>query len=162
MIVAAVFGWLGEVSVALAGIGLIVLLIGSGALLSTQSRSQVLRPHPAILVVVASAIAVHAYHQLNSTLDPSLGFLAWTLLPYVVVLIIACFKGTRIPVVAGAAFALAVDVWAYYDMAHSTSSTASLALLWTPLWNTIVIVPAGTFLTWFLMRKIPPQKANAA
>src|SRR5690242_18881078 len=140
MIVAGVFAWLGDVSVTLAGVGLIVLLVGAGTLLSTQSRSSVSNPHPAVYAILVIAIAVHAYHHLTSESSP--GFFAWALVPYAVALTIACFRGARIAVAAGAALALALDVWTYYVVAHPTSSTAGLALLWMPLWNAIIVVPA--------------------
>ena len=156
MIVAGVFAWFGEVSILLAGTGVALLLVGAGVLLSTQSRSQLRSPHPAIYVILGLAVAVHLYGNLTLvSRDFSSGSFLWALLPYGVVLALACFDGTRIPVVAGAALALVADIWTYHGVAVSTSSTAGLAFLWVPLWNAIIVVPAGTFVAWVLVRMRP-------
>jgi len=54
LFVAGVFAWLGEDFILLvASIGLLVLLVGAGALLSAQSRVQLRYPHPAVYGLLA-------------------------------------------------------------------------------------------------------------
>ena len=65
MLVAGVYGWFGEVSVPLTGIGLLTLLVGAGALLSTQSRAQLRLPHPVVYALLALAVAFHVYQNVT-------------------------------------------------------------------------------------------------
>jgi hypothetical protein len=162
LIVAGVYGWFGENSILLAGVGLLVCLLGLGALITTQSRAHLTTPHPAVYVPVILAIAFHLYENVSKTSGEfAYGWFIWALVPYGLVLGLACFAGTRIPAVAGAVLALLVDIWIHYEVAQSTSSTAVLAFIWIPLWNTIIVVPAASFLTWLLMRHRKPVSSNA-
>jgi hypothetical protein len=77
------------------------------------------------------------------------------------VLVLSCFEGTRLPVIAGAALALAADGWNYYEVARSTSSTAAIAFIWIPIWNTIIVVPTATFLARLFLRRRRQVSANA-
>jgi hypothetical protein len=154
LIVAALFGWFGEVSILLGGAGLLILLVGAAALVSTQSRAQLRAPHPVVYALLALAIAFHVFQNLTMTSgDFAYGWVLWALFPYGLVLVLGCFKGTRLCVVAGAALALAADAWNYYEVVRSTSSTAALNLIWIPLWNTIIVVPVATFIAWLLLRR---------
>ena len=162
VLVAGVYGWFGEVSVPLAGIGLLTLLVGAGALLSTQSRAQLRLPHPVVYALLALAIGFHVYQNVTMmSADFSYGWFLWALLPYGLVLVLSCFEGTRLSIIAGAALALAADAWNYYDVARSTSSTAALNFIWIPIWNTIIVVPIATFVAWLLLRRLQPASSNA-
>jgi hypothetical protein len=162
LVVAGLFGWFGEVSFLVAGAGLAVLLVGAGGLLSTQSRTQLRVPHPAVWGLLTFAIVFHVFQNLRMmSADFSYGWFLWALLPYGLVLVLSCFQGTRISVIAGAALALAADAWNCYEVARSTSSTASLNFIWIPIWNTIIVVPMATFLAWLLLRRRHPGSANA-
>jgi hypothetical protein len=162
LIVAGLFGWFGEVSVLLASAGLLISLFGAAALVSTQSRSQLRAPHPVAYGVLALAIAFHVFQNLTMmSADFAYGWFLWALLPYGLVLVLACFKGTGLSVVAGAALALAADAWNYYEVARSSSSTAAINFIWMPLWNTIIVVPVATFIGWLLLRRRHQVSANA-
>jgi hypothetical protein len=162
MLVAGVYGWFGEVSVPLTGIGLLTLLVGAGALLSTQSRAQLRLPHPVVYALLALAVAFHVYQNVTMmSADFSYGWFLWALLPYGLVLVLSCFEGTRLSIIAGAALALAADAWNYYEVARSTSSTAALNFIWIPIWNTIIVVPIATFVAWLLLRRLQPASSNA-
>lgn len=162
LIVAGLFGWFGEVSFLLAGAGLLVLLVGAGGLLSTQSRAQVRAPHPAVYGLLTLAIAFHVFQNVTMMSAPfAYGWFLWALLPYGLVLVLSCFEGTRLSVVAGAALALAADAWNYYEVARSTSSTAVINFIWVPIWNTIIVVPMATFLAWLFLRRRHQVSANA-
>jgi hypothetical protein len=162
LLVAGLFGWFGEVSFLLAGAGLVMLLGGTGGLLSTQSRTQLRLPHPAVYGVLTLAVVFHVFQNLRMmSADFSYGWFLWALLPYGLVLALSCFEGTRLSVIAGAVLALAADAWNYYEVARSTSSTASLNFIWIPIWNTIIVVPMATFLAWLCLRRRHPGVGNA-
>jgi hypothetical protein len=164
LIVAGLFGVerIGEMSLLLAGIGLLALLVGAGALLSTQSRAQLRIPHPAVYGILTLAVAFHVFQNMRTwSAGFSFGWFLWALLPYGVVLVLSCFNGTRLPVIAGAALALAADAWNYYEVARSTSSTAAINFIWVPIWNTIIVVPIATFLAWLFLRRRHQVSANA-
>jgi hypothetical protein len=154
LIIAGIYAWFGDVSLELAGVGLLTLLLGVAGLLSTQSRANLTSPHWAVCGVLALAIAFHVYQNVTTmSRDFALGWFLWALSPYALVLVLACFQGTRLPVIAGAALALAADVWNYYLVAQSTSSTAVLNFIWAPIWHTIVVVPIVTFGAWLVLRR---------
>jgi len=154
LIVAGVYGWLGEVSILAAGVGLLVSLVGVGGLLSTQSRANLRRPHLVVYGILVVAIVFHVFQNLRMmSADFSLGWFLWALLPYSLVLALSFFKGTRRAVIAAGVLALAFDAWSLYEVSRSTSSTAAIAFIWIPLWNTIFVVPIVTFLAWLLMRR---------
>jgi len=163
LFVAGVFAWLGEDFILLvASIGLLVLLVGAGALLSAQSRVQLRYPHPAVYGLLALAIVFHVFQNLRMmSADFAYGWFLWALLPYGLVLVLSCFEGTRLSVIAGGALALAADAWNYYEVASSTSSTAALNFIWIPIWNTIIVVPVVTFLAWLWLRRRHQMSANA-
>ena len=162
LIVAGLFGWLGEASIPLAGTGLLVALLGAGALVSTLSRAQLKLPHPAVYGLLALAIAFHVYQNLTMmSADFWYGWFLWALLPYGLVLVLSFFKGTRLPVIAGAMLALMADVWNYYEVARSTSSTAALNFIWAPIWHTLIVVPVGTFCAWLVLRRRQRLSPNA-
>jgi len=162
LIIAGLFGWFSEVSFAFAGFGLLVLLVGAGGLLSTQSRAQLRAPHPAIYGLLTLAIAFHVFQNLTMmSAQFAFGWFLWALLPYGLVLVLSCFEGTRLPAMAGAALALAADAWNYYEVARSTSSTAAINFIWIPIWNTIIVVPMATFLAWLFLRRRHQVSANA-
>lgn len=161
-IVAGLFGWFGGVSLLLAGVGLLLLLTGALVLLSTQSRSRLRTPHPAVYALLVLAIAFHVFQNLTMmSADFSFGWFLWALLPYGLVLVLACFEGTRLSVIAGAGLALAADAWNYYEVARSTSSTAAINFIWAPVWGTIIVVPLATFLAWLFLRRRHQVSANA-
>ena len=54
-------------------------------------------------------------------------------------LLLSCFKATRASAVAGAVAALCVDALTFHSVfIRPTSSAASLALLFSPLWNFLI------------------------
>lgn len=110
----------------------------------------------ALAVLVALAVGLDGYVSLfKSGTGASLfglGLLAWSCLPYVAALALSrAVRDPRVGFVA-AASALLVDAWTYRTVfVAPTSSTASLALLWAPLWNILVVVPLAAGVTWLLL-----------
>jgi hypothetical protein len=147
-----VSGIFGGISIFAAPMALLICIVGIGILLSTQSLSALAVPHPWVLAVVALAIALHWYIGSQAeAAEFSFWFLAWALSPYVVTLAVSCFKVTRAAAVAGAVAALCVDALTFHSVfIRPTSSTASIALLFSPLWNLLIFVPGATWLAWKL------------
>jgi len=145
-------GLFGAISIFSAPIALLICIVGIGILLSTQSLSALAVPHPWVLVVVAFAIALHWYIGSQAeAAEFSFWFLAWALSPYVVALALSSLKATRIAAVAGAVAALCVDALTFHSVfIRPTSSTASIARLFSPLWNLLILVPGVTWLAWKL------------
>ena len=147
-----VYGVFGAISIFAAPVALLTCIVGIGILLSTQSLSALAVPHPWAFAVVALAIALHWYigSQVEAA-EFSFWFLAWALSPYVVALALSCFKVTRAAAVAGAVAALCVDALTFHSVfIRPTSSTAPIALLFSPLWNLSIFVPGATWLAWKL------------
>jgi hypothetical protein len=147
-----VYGVFGAISILAAPVALLICIVGIGIVLSTQSLSALALPHPWVLAAVALAVALHLYigSQAESA-EFSFWFLAWALSPYVVALALSCFKATRAAAVAGAVAALCVDGLTFHSVfIRPTSSTASIALLFSPLWNLLIVVPGATWLAWKL------------
>lgn len=154
LVVAGIYGWAGEASILVCAAGLAVSLMGVIGLLSTQSRATLGRPHAAVYVLLIVAVAFHVFQNLRMiSADFAPGWFLWALLPYGLVLGLSFFRGTRRAVIAAAVLALAFDAWNFYQVARSTSSTAGLAFIWIPLWNTMIVVPMATFLAWLAIRR---------
>jgi hypothetical protein len=163
LMVVGIYGWFGENSILLSGVGLVVSLLAVGVLLTTQSRAMLTSPHPLVYLIVALALALHLYENLAKSSGPfSFGWLVWALVPYGLALVLSCFATTRTAVVAGAAIALVIDAWTHYEVfIEPKGSTAALALIWMPLWNTIIVVPLATFVARLVMRHRQPVAPNA-
>jgi hypothetical protein len=84
------------------------------------------------------------------------------MLLYALSLTLSSFQAIRKSAIAGAVLALIFDMWGHYVVfINPDSSTASLVLLFIPLWSTIILVPASTFILWLIIRRpIISQKIN--
>jgi glycopeptide antibiotics resistance protein len=91
----------------------------------------------------------------------SIGLLIWSLLPYVVVIIILHPMNKPQRALGATGTILFMDLWMYKEVFVTPgSSTAALGLLFMPLWNMIIFIPLGFLLGWlFLERK---QKSEAS
>jgi len=113
------------------------------------------RPHLSVIAVSVLGAVLHAYESLwRSQGGPSPGFLLWGLTPYARCLFVAMSSKSPVPPTAGAAIALLLDLLTHYSVfVHPTSSTAALALIFTPLWNTLVFAPLTILVTWLIVRR---------
>jgi hypothetical protein len=155
LVVAGVYGWFGDISLFLAAAGLLACAVGVGILVSTQSFDTLTPPHPYACLLIGLAAALHLYENLvESSESFSFGWFIWSLVPYVVVLALSSFRATRVPAVAGAAVALLMDVYVFHSVFIAPkSSTASLALIWAPIWNILILVPSATCIAWLIHRR---------
>src|SRR5471030_1151330 len=107
----------------------------------TTSRSQI---STGALLLVA-AVSLHWFEYLSKgESGASVWFLLWPLTPYVVCLVEFFLSVSGIPAIAGAILALVLDTLAFGAASiHPRTFTSALALLFTPLCNTIIFVPAA-------------------
>lgn len=162
--VAGVYGVAGpEFSIGLAVFGLLALLFGIGHLLSATRPWRLTVPHSFVVGIAVAAAALHAYEYLyKSSGEPSFGFLLWAMIPYFLCLLLSAFPATKVPVIAGGALALAFDLWGHYPVfIVPKGSTAALALLFIPLWSTIIVVPLATLVAWFVLQRRRNSQGNA-
>jgi len=151
------YGLFGEFSLFLSAAGALALFVGLGILLFTLRTTKLSRPQSYAIVVTAIAIVLHSYEQWweggSSSDGISLAWLLWSLTPYALCLFVSAFPATRMPAVAGAVVALAFDSIAHYDVfVNPKGSTAALALVFVPLWNTIVFSPLAILIAWLVLR----------
>jgi len=158
MFVLGVYGVeVSEFSILLVYVGPVALLIGTALLIAASRPFRLASPHPLAIIVSALALALHAYQNVYKASSPQFYWLAWMLVPYVLCLVISAFPATRVPAIAGAIFAFAFDLWTYYSVINSTSSTAVLAFLWIPIWNTVIVVPFMTLVAWLVAQRMTPR-----
>jgi hypothetical protein len=152
-----------EFSVVLAGLGLVVLFCGIGFLLATTRPWHFSLPHPFVAGIAVVAFGLHAYENIFRTSgEPSLGFLLWSMVPYGLCLTLSAFLATRAAVIAGASLALAFDLLGHYSVfVNPHGSTAGLALVFIPLWSTIIVVPLATFIAWAVLQRFGSTHGNA-
>jgi hypothetical protein len=98
--------------------------------------------------------AFHAYEQLFLSTDADAWFYLWSVLPYLVCLIVLIFSANAIPAIAAALLALGIDAFAHHEVfINPTSSTAALALVFAPLWSTIIVVPLTILIARFVISR---------
>jgi hypothetical protein len=112
------------------------------------------------LVPIVLGIALHLYEHVELSDDGfSLGFFLWSLLPYALCLCGLAMAWNPRSVAFGATVALAFDLLAHYSVfVRPTNSTAALVLLFMPLYNAILWIPAALLLAHLARR----WRANSA
>ncbi len=123
--------------------------------------------HAAVMVALLG-IALHGYISLFKAADGpnafTLGLLAFSVVPYVVCLLVTLMgKGQPLVGLFGAVAALVMSGITYHSVFTApSSSTAAIGLLFVPLVNLLVAVPAGMLvglgLRWWLARSFVPPK----
>jgi hypothetical protein len=101
------------------------------------------------------AILLHTYENWPREDAPvTWGWWLWSLLPYGVFLVTFRTAGSGLPSIAAASASLALDCWIHYSVfVVPSGSTAALALIFVPIWNTLLIGPAVMLPVWFLVRR---------
>lgn len=100
------------------------------------------------LILVGMGMLLHFYIAFFESSDGvdsfSLKLMVWSWLPYLICLALLLFKKNPTIVLGGATPLLVMDSVNYYGVfIHPTSSTASLSLLFIPLWNLVFFMPVG-------------------
>ncbi|HKW54867.1 MAG TPA: hypothetical protein VJO12_14335 [Stellaceae bacterium] len=105
-------------------------------------------PYLAALVPILLAISLHLYeHVALSDNGFSPGFFLWSLLPYAVCIFGLALSWNPLSLAFAASVALAFDLLAHYSVfIHPTSSTAPLILLFMPIYNAVLWIPAAMLL----------------
>jgi len=152
---AGLFGLAGEGSMFPAAAGIAILISGAVVLIYAGRNVAMVPPHCSVIAISAIGAALHAYESLwKAAGGPSVGFFLWGLSPYFLCLFVAMSSKSPVPAAVGAAIALLFDLLTHYSVfVHPTSSTAALALIFTPLWNTLVFAPIGILVTWLILRQ---------
>jgi hypothetical protein len=104
-------------------------------------------------IVIAFAVALHAYEQLGDSSGPFIGRFFWSMTPYGVCLLVLFLSKSGIPGALGVTTALVLDLIAHYDVfVNPKSSTAALVLLFVPLWSALIIAPVVMLIAWLAVR----------
>ena len=118
---------------------------------------------PALLCLSFLAVALHVYIGLFEwTVSAfSLAIVVWSLVPYVVCVVMAYATGRPIFGAVPASLALALDAYTFVGVRFlSHSSTAALAYLWVPFWNLVIVLPVGIAAAFLWVRwRHPSQPA---
>jgi len=108
-------------------------------------------------VIASFGLLLHAYTAFfNSDVGPdsfTLGLMAWSFLPYLVVLVLLyVLRQPLIPLCAVIPILLLDLVNYYFVFVRPQSSTAAIGLLWMPLWNLVIVMPIGLLVGWLIQR----------
>src|SRR5689334_2811389 len=100
---------------------------------------------PGLAGVFAVAIAFRIYQAANVWTNVSfgVGMLFWAVTPYVAAFVVGLLTARPITGIVPMVLALVIDVYTLFEVRTSHGSTASLAFLWMPLWDLIIVVPVG-------------------
>ena len=82
-----------------------------------------------------------------------MGFLLWASVPYLFCIFASCFAPTRVAAITAVIVVLAFDIFVHYSVSTSKSSTAAIAYIYSPVWNTLVFAPIALLLTWLVVRR---------
>jgi hypothetical protein len=113
--------------------------------------------HRAAVTACAAGALLHVYTALFKAEGGFSAFLVglvvWSCLPYAIAALVA-MRGKRPAIALGAALgALAGDLFMHYSVfVAPKGSTAALGLLFMPLWNLLVLAPAGAAVAWAVAR----------
>jgi hypothetical protein len=154
LVMLALYGQAEHHSPLVAALGLGLLLLGVVlALLSLRGTAYV-RPHPLVLLGAALGVALHGYEQASRADSLAVGWLLWALVPYALALAVSIVPAMRMPAIAGTVVVLLFDLYVHHAVfVNPTSSTAALALVFAPIWNTLVFGPLAMVLAWLVVRR---------
>jgi len=129
-----------------AGLGFILIGLVMGGIASRF----IARTKPNILTLALALAGLGVYvsfgRQAFTSLSPW-GVL-WALLPYLVCIAVSCFVPLHKVVVAAGVVLLLFDAYVAYSVLHSSDATAGLALVYAPIWSTLVLVPVSVVVGW--------------
>ena len=141
-----VWGPAGAITLFLAGCA---LMVAGAATLAWKSRDSIFHRRSldaarrvALLVIFGAMLiqVVHMFREFQFNAFAA-GVAGWTASPYLACLVAAMFRTNPWPPLIACLAVFAHDWLVYYQVYTSTSSTASIAFLWAPLWNVTLVVP---------------------
>jgi len=154
LVMLALYGQAEHHSPLVAALGLGLLLLGVVLALLSLRGTAFVRPHPLVVLGAALGLALHGYEQASRADTLAVGWLLWALVPYALGLAVSRVPALRLPAIAGVAVVLLFDLYVHYAVfVHPTSSTAALALIFAPIWNTLVFGPVAMVLAWLVVRR---------
>jgi hypothetical protein len=114
------------------------------------------------IVPLVLGIALHLYeHVALSDNGFSLGFFLWSILPYGMCVAGLAMSWNPLPVGFAATVALMFDLVAHYSVfVHPTNSTAPLILLFAPLYDALLWIPAAMLLAHLARRWLASAARN--
>ncbi len=120
-----------------------------------------------LIFTVAAAGLLHLYtmaFKAEGGWSPFvLGLLAFSLIPYVVAVVLARFRTTASSAFGFAAGALLGDLFMHYSVFIAPKgSTAALGLLFMPIWNLLLLGPVGALLAWVSARLVGRRSSKNA
>jgi len=81
----------------------------------------------------------------------SLGVMAWSIVPYIICLIILRSVGTPIKALGASLLILIMDAWIYAEVFISpSSSNAAIGLIFMPFWDMVLVIPIGCLFGWLI------------
>lgn len=150
----ALYGQAEHHSPLVAALGLGLLLLGVVLALLSLRGTAFVRPHPLVLLGTALGVALHGYEQATRADTLAVGWLLWALVPYALGLAVSLVPTLRVPAIAGVAVVLLFDLYVHYAVfVNPASSTAALAMIFAPIWSTLVFGPAAMLLAWLVLRR---------
>jgi hypothetical protein len=108
-----------------------------------------------IYAILCLGVCLHIFTALvNSTggiTSFSIGELIWSIVPYIICLIILRSVGTPIKALGASLLILIMDAWIYVNVFITpSSSTAAIGLIIMPFWNMVLVIPIGCLLGWLI------------
>ena len=111
----------------------------------------------AIYIVLFLGASLHVFHVFTVFISHegltsfSLGIMAWSLVPYMLCLIILKSVGTPVKAFIAGLLILIMDIWVHVEVFVSPSgSTAAVGLVFMPLWNLVLVIPIGCIVGWVI------------
>jgi hypothetical protein len=121
----------------------------------------------ATYIIIFLSACLHIYHVFRAFISTegiskfSLGVMAWSIVSYIICLIILNSFGIPVKALIAGLFILIMDIWVHVDVFLSPSgSTAAVGLLFIPLWNMVLIIPIGCFLGWLIEKYYEFEKTK--
>ena len=119
----------------------------------------------AIYVILFLGVCLHIFTVFVNSSEGitsfSLGLMAWSIVPYIICLLILRSVGTPIKATGASLLILIMDAWIYAEVfIIPSSSTAAIGLIFMPFWNMVLVIPIGCFFGWLIEKyfKIETQK----
>ena len=118
-----------------------------------------------VTILILSGIVLHMTTAFIKSSGPvsafSIGLLIWSLFPYLAISL--AYKKGRYGALCAAIVVLSFDIEMYMEVfVRPKSSTATLGLLFMPLWNLVIIIPVSFLVGYFIEKGIRKIKKGSS